>query len=135
MWSYHPETLQTSQVLAHEYGRPQSVQLDLSGCTAPVSPKSLSPPPEFLAPPPGGPRADLPARAAVHRHLLSFKVSQYNGALSALRSPEQLIFSHLPQHPRAHSGPCFGSRKQRNSANDTLTPEGTRSKSSVVLKM
>lgn len=53
----------------------------------------LFPPPEFLAPPPGGLWADLPARAVAHRRPLSSKISQYNGTLSALLNPEHLISS------------------------------------------
>ena len=52
-----------------------------------VSLKYLFPPPEFLAPPPGGLWADLPARAVAHKHPLCLGISQYNGTLSALLNP------------------------------------------------
>lgn len=77
-----------------------------------MSLKYLFPPPEFLAPPPGGLWADLPERAVAHRRPLSSEIFQYNGTLSALLNPEQSISSTYPKTHIHIQATVFGQKSR-----------------------
>ena len=79
--------LNAIRVLAHKCGGPQLVKVSRIQAHSRALNTSPRPPPEFPAPPPGGLRADLPARAAAHRQPLSSEISRHKGALCTPPSP------------------------------------------------